>query len=159
MSFSGKDPPLTALSVSCSRLRSGSAAILVQPLRVRTVSATVFSWKKNRDRGVQTIVGALSRIFLEADVTLGRATAFARRVERWVGFSKTPAQAFRKAIDELSRCSTVNEKIAIPPDSLDLVTSSMVVSQFDHEPYTFFSKLLALQFGSRLLAEEARLLL
>lgn len=96
--------------------------------------------------------------FLEADVTLGRATAFARRVERWVGFSKTPAQAFRKAIDELRRCSTVNEKIAIPADSLDLVTSSMVVSQFDHEPYTFFSKLLALQFGSRLLAEEERLL-
>lgn len=35
--------------------------------------------------------------------------------------------------------------------------SSMVVSQFDHEPYAFFSKLVTLQFGSCLWAEEEQL--
>jgi hypothetical protein len=96
--------------------------------------------------------------FVTADVTCGRATRFARRAGRLVASSKTPQQCFRKALAECQHCVALQEEVAIPSGSLDLVTSSMVVSQFDHEPYTFFSKLLALHFGPRLLAEERQLL-
>lgn len=97
-------------------------------------------------------------LFLNRDITSGRATAFAKRIALLVKSSNTPKQAFRKALEEARRCHAVDEKIPIEDHSLDLVTSSMVVSQFDHEPYGFFSKLLFQHFDSKILKEEASLI-
>lgn len=92
--------------------------------------------------------------FLSQDITSGRATAFARRIGLLVKTSKTPQQAFRKAMQEAGRCQAVDEKIPVKDHSLDLVTSSMVASQFDHEPYGFFSKLLLQTFDLKVLKKE-----
>ena len=95
--------------------------------------------------------------FLTADITLGRASGFAKRVTRLVASCHSPEKCFRRAIEVCRQCATLNEELLIPSDSIDMVTSSMVLSQFDHEPYGYFSKLLAQQFGARLLREERKL--
>lgn len=86
--------------------------------------------------------------FLEADITLGRGSGFARRSETLVGKGKNLRQVFQKALAEGKRCAHIKKEIEIPSDSIDLVTASMVVSQFDHEPYGFFARLLAERFGT-----------
>ncbi len=95
--------------------------------------------------------------FLTADVTLGRATGFAKRVTRLVAACHSPEKCFRRAIEVCRQCASLNEQLVIPTSSIDMVTSSMVISQFEHEPYGYFSKLLAQQFGARLLNEERKL--
>lgn len=96
--------------------------------------------------------------FLEADITLGRASGFARRLESLVAKGKTLRQVFQRALAEGKRCARIEEEIEIPADSIDLVTASMVVSQFDHEPYAFFARLLAEKFGvEKVLESEEQL--
>ncbi len=96
--------------------------------------------------------------FINADVTLGRASWFARRAKRVVHSSKSLEQSFKRAIRECARCSSVDEEIPIQSNSMDLVTSSMVISQFDYEPYAYFSNLLAERFSTKtLLSKEKRL--
>ena len=81
--------------------------------------------------------------FLTDDITQGRASAFAKRAE------KSPEQAFVRMIGECRRCEIAKVEIGLESDSVDLVTSSMVVSQFDAEPYGFFSRLLERRFDPR----------
>ena len=101
----------------------------------------------------------LEPYFLTADITQGRASAFARRAEKIVPSARTVEQSFQKGLSEVRRCASVQEEIDIPSDSIDLVTSSMVVSQFDHEPYTYFSKLLVDVFGmEQVLRKENKVL-
>lgn len=96
--------------------------------------------------------------FLEADITLGRASGFARRSESVVAKGKTLRQVFQRALAEGKRCARIEEEMDIPADSIDLVTASMVVSQFDHEPYGYFAGLLAERFGmGRVLEHEEQL--
>jgi hypothetical protein len=86
-------------------------------------------------------------VFLVHDVTSGRGTRFARRADRMVRASTRPEEAFRRAIAECRRWAAYREPIPVPEGSIDFVTSSMVASQFDAEPYTYFSKLLEIKFG------------
>ena len=85
--------------------------------------------------------------FLEADVTAGRATGFAERILRLMAASNSPQQAIRKAITECRKWSTISHPIDLKDDSMDFITSSMVASQFDHEPYAYFVSRLAEKFG------------
>lgn len=96
--------------------------------------------------------------FLETDITLGRASGFASRSETLVARGKTLRQVFQRALAEGKRCARIKEEMEIPADSIDLVTASMVVSQFDHEPYGFFARLLAEKFGQeKVLQNEEQL--
>ena len=71
------------------------------------------------------------------DVTGGYAETFARQVGRTL----RGAQSWRKAVERsvaLARKVRGTQSLSLPSRSVDLVTSSMVVSQFEHEPYQFF---------------------
>ena len=93
--------------------------------------------------------------FITCDTTLGRATCFATSAERIVARAKTPAECFQAALEECRRsCWKLNRKLDIPDGTLDFVSSVMVMSQFEHEPFTFFSRLLARRFGEERLAKE-----
>jgi hypothetical protein len=95
--------------------------------------------------------------FLVADVTSGRASRFARSVESVLKRSKTPIEAIRKALVEAKRFSSTVAPLEIEDHSVDFVTSSMVASQFDVEPWTFFLTALEEHFGrERLVADEER---
>jgi hypothetical protein len=96
--------------------------------------------------------------FVIEDVTRGRARAFARRLDAIVAASTTPTAAFRSAIREAARIARVNFDLPIESRSIDLVVSSMVISQFDNEPWRYFSLNLEERFGrDRLRAEERQL--
>lgn len=92
--------------------------------------------------------------YVSHDVTNGHATNFAKRAEKIVSNSRTPKEAFVKAINLCRKSPHSINPIPIESDSIDLVTSSMVVSQFDNEPYVYFSKLLARQFGRQQLEKH-----
>jgi hypothetical protein len=95
--------------------------------------------------------------FLVADVTSGRASRFAQSVESVLKSSKTPIEAIRKALVEAKRFSSTVTPLEIEDHSVDFVTSSMVASQFDVEPWTFFLTALEERFGrERLMADEER---
>ena len=85
--------------------------------------------------------------FVCADVTSGRASRFGQRVFNAVQKSDTPKQAFNRAIRECRRCSDVHDPIPIHSDSFNFVTSSLVASQFDAEPYGYFARLIERKFG------------
>lgn len=73
------------------------------------------------------------------DVTGGYAESFARRIGRTL----QGVQSWRKAIERtvtLARKVRGTQRLSLPSGSVDLVTSSMVVSQFEHEPYQFSSR-------------------
>jgi hypothetical protein len=96
--------------------------------------------------------------FIAGDVTRGRAEAFARKARSLVNSARTPKAAFAKAVDGLRACRTISRDLPIESGTLDLVTSSMIISQFDFEPYEYFAKLLAQRFGELLLEQEKELL-
>ncbi|MCH8157612.1 MAG: hypothetical protein IID18_07680 [Nitrospinae bacterium] len=85
--------------------------------------------------------------FLQADVTEGRASGFARRMENVLQRAKNPRAAFKLALQEARAAHRFTEALPIDTGSVDLVTSSMIVSQFDFEPYEFLAKNLAARFG------------
>lgn len=96
--------------------------------------------------------------FMTHDVTAGIATEFARRAAKLMPRSRTPEDAFKKAIVACRASAKTCDRIPIEDGSLDLVTSSMVASQFDAEPYTYFANILERRFGrDPLLAREGRL--
>jgi hypothetical protein len=97
--------------------------------------------------------------FIAADVTGGRSSWFGERISEVVSSSKTPEEAFRAAINLCGRAASVRKDLPIEEGSLDLVTSSMVVSQFDHEPYTYFAKVLASYFGREAVLRKEKTLL
>ena len=97
--------------------------------------------------------------FIIQDITAGRAVRFAQRIGKLVPSCQAPEQAFRKAIQECRNCAGVSDVLPIPPNSLDFITSSMVVSQFDNEPYRYFSKLLELKFGREQILRKEKILM
>jgi hypothetical protein len=94
--------------------------------------------------------------FTTGDITGGRAEFFARRITPWVARSSSPEQALRHASNLVRQAAQVFDPIDIPSHSIDLVTSSMVLSQFDEEPFSFFVHRLRERFGSEMLARRAR---
>lgn len=85
--------------------------------------------------------------FDRADVTGGVASRFARKAGKLVRAARSPAQAFRQATRMVAELRGRPSTLTLAEDSMDLVTSSMVISQFDKEPYRYFSGLLESKFG------------
>ena len=91
------------------------------------------------------------------DVTGGYAETFARQVGRTL----RGVQSWRKAIERsvaLARKVRGTQKLSLPSHGMDLVTSSMVVSQFEHEPYQFFAQAAEDLLGPPTPSEERTLL-
>lgn len=100
-----------------------------------------------------------SPAFLEEDVTQGVAGRFAEELGKVMPHAKTPKVAFKKALQVVRSLNRVERILPIEDHSIDLVTSSMVVSQFDFEPYGFMEKNLVRRFGAEpILAQEKTLL-
>lgn len=91
------------------------------------------------------------------DVTGGYASAFGRGVCGEVRTVTSWRQAFRRAGALANRVKRQRTTMDIPDASVDLVTSSMVVSQFEHEPYEYFSKQAAAVLGPPSPGEKNRL--
>ena len=97
--------------------------------------------------------------FVRADVTSGRASRFGKRVFNTVQKCDTPKQAFNRAIRECRRCSEIQDPIPIQSDSFNFVTSSLVASQFDAEPYGYFARLIEQKFGRDAISAKEHVLL
>jgi len=90
--------------------------------------------------------------FIRADITSGVARSFAAHMEEHLMFCSSPHGAFLRAMN----CVDQYQYRALPinGNSMELVTSSMVLSQFDFEPYTYFSRLMEEQFGYQTLQQQ-----
>ncbi len=93
----------------------------------------------------------------EADVTAGYARAFAEGVPEIVARSSNWKQALRGAWARTREIGIHSEPLEIPENSVDLVTSVLVMSQFEHEPYSYFSRQAAARLGPPTAREEKRL--
>lgn len=92
-----------------------------------------------------------------ADVTGGYASEFGGRIVDELQPVRTWKDAFSKATGLADRLATHRLPLPIDDGSVDLVTSSMVVSQFVHEPYDYFSRRTAELLGPPATDEEPRL--
>ena len=84
--------------------------------------------------------------FFHADVTQGVAQNFAAQIPAILKRAGKPRQAFRYAI-HASAQARGKALLPLPDHSVDFITSSMVASQFDFEPYGYFVHSLFLRFG------------
>ena len=82
-----------------------------------------------------------------ADVTAGYASSFGRAVSTNLRRVRSWKQAFEGARTLAGRVRHHRGMLNIAKDSVQMVTSSMVMSQFEHEPYGFFSQHVAAQIG------------
>jgi len=95
--------------------------------------------------------------FLRADVTQGVAQNFATQVPGILRRANQPQQAFRYAI-RASEQTRAKVLLPLPDHSVDFITSSMVASQFDFEPYSFFIRNLFLHFGQQAVERNLHML-
>lgn len=93
--------------------------------------------------------------FVCADVTSGRASRFGQRVFAAIQRSDSPKQAFNRAIRECRKCSNLCDPIPIDSHAFDFVTSSLVASQFDSEPYNYFAHAIEKKFGREAIQAKA----
>ncbi|MCH7989333.1 MAG: hypothetical protein IID46_09330 [Planctomycetes bacterium] len=91
------------------------------------------------------------------DVAGGYASEFGHRLLRELRDARTWERAFSKATKLAGRIRS-SERLSIGDSSVDLVTSSMLVSQFAHEPYGYFSYRTAERLGPPTPEQEERLL-
>ncbi len=92
------------------------------------------------------------------DVTAGYATEFGREILSELQHVGTWKQAFARAMGLATRIGQHRTQTTITDSSVQLVTSSMVISQFDHEPYEYFARRAAELLGSPTAQEEKQLL-
>lgn len=102
------------------------------------------------ERGEQPIVEV-------GDVTAGFATAFGRGANAELDSVRTWRQALRRGSTLSNKLKRHRTPLGIADSSVDLVTSSMVVSQFSHEPYDYYSKQAAVRLGTPTPREERAL--
>ncbi len=95
----------------------------------------------------------INPIFHEADVTQGRAVDFAEQIPKLIARTKPPRKSFAKAITKLR---SMKSGIGVPmaDGSVDLITSSMVASQFDFEPFSYFQKCILQNFSSGVVEKD-----
>ena len=92
------------------------------------------------------------------DVTGGFADAFGRSVLGELHGVRSWRQALECATALVERLGPLQQThVSIPDSSVDLVTSSMVVSQFEHEPYDYFARQVAEMLGPPAPGEERKL--
>lgn len=94
---------------------------------------------------------------LRQDITGGYAEAFGMALAAELRDVGSWRQAFKRATALAHRLERHRTKLDIADHSADLVTSSMVLSQFEYEPYAYFSKQAAAVLGTPSAAEEKRL--
>lgn len=92
-----------------------------------------------------------------ADITAGFATAFGRDILDALHDCRSWKQAFARAVSLVDHADRERTPLPLPDQCADLVTSSMVVSQFEHEPYDYFSRCALERLGSPSPAEQERL--
>ncbi len=93
----------------------------------------------------------------QEDVTEGYASAFAENVVDALREVRSWRQALAQANALAKRVRRHRTSLGIDTASVDLATSSMVVSQFEHEPYQYFSRQAAGMLGPPTRNEERRL--
>jgi hypothetical protein len=93
----------------------------------------------------------------QQDVTGGYASAFGAGLAATLDGATSWRQCFKRAIALASRVKTHRRKLAIPDNGVDLVISSMVISQFEHEPYDYFSHQAAALLGAPAAQDEQHL--
>lgn len=93
----------------------------------------------------------------DADVTAGYAQAFAQQVPEIVARAGNWKQALRGAWARTRQIGKRSQPLDIPEQSVDLVTSVLVMSQFEHEPYAYFSRQATNRLGPPTAREEKRL--
>lgn len=91
------------------------------------------------------------------DATAGYASAFGRCIFDELQTVRTWKQAFARAWDVADRVRRHRTSLSIKDASVQLVTSSMIVSQFEHEPYGFFARRAADRLGPPSVDVEQRL--
>lgn len=91
------------------------------------------------------------------DVTGGYATAFAGAAFEAAATANSWRQALRQASAAAKRARRHRTALGIADNSIDLVTSSMLMSQFEHEPYTYFSRQVASRLGAPTAQDERKL--
>lgn len=104
-------------------------------------------------------IGSWPQIHVE-DATGGYASAFARGLGSALDGVGTWKQALARANTLARRVKRRNHKRAqldIADHSVDLATSSMLLSQFEHEPYDYFSRLITCLIGPPSSSDERRL--
>ncbi len=94
---------------------------------------------------------------LYQDVTGGYATAFGHAALNATEKAISWKQAFGIATAAAKQLRNRRERLDIADGSIDLVTSSMLLSQFEHEPYDYFSRQVAARLGPPSAREENRL--
>lgn len=92
------------------------------------------------------------------DVTAGYATEFGRAILSELHHVRSWRQAFARAMALANKIGHQRVRTTIADSSVQLVTSSMVVSQFDHEPYDYFAHRSADMLGPPTAKEEQQLL-
>lgn len=102
------------------------------------------------ERGEQPIVET-------GDVTAGFATAFGRAANAELDSVRTWRQALRRGTTLSNKLKRHRTALSIADSSVDLVTSSMVMSQFAHEPYDYYSKQAVARLGTPTPREERAL--
>lgn len=95
--------------------------------------------------------------YLRADVTRGIAEHFARQVPAMIRRARKPQQAFRYAI-HASVHPRGDAPLPLADRSADFITSSLVASQFDFEPYNYFLRNLYLYFGREAVERNRKVL-
>lgn len=94
-------------------------------------------------------IGSWPQVHVE-DVTGGYASAFALGLGPALRGVTTWKQAFARAnalARRIGRSARQRRRLSIADASVDLVTSSMLLSQFEHEPYDYFAKQVARLIG------------
>ena len=92
-----------------------------------------------------------------ADVTTGYANDFAQAVSTCFNHVRSWDAAFAFACNLPGCIRHQRQVLDIPNDGVQMVTSSLVVSQFDHEPYDYFAQQVASRIGLPTPAEEIHL--
>ena len=91
------------------------------------------------------------------DVTGGFANGFSDRVLDEIAELQSWRQALSRATALAKRLKGEKRQISIADGSVDLVISSMLISQFEHEPYDYFSHQTASLLGPPTEKQEGRL--
>lgn len=91
------------------------------------------------------------------DATGGFASAFGEAIGKEIAGAPNWRHAFRRATALAGRLKGHRRRLDIDDGSIDLVISSMLLSQFEHEPYEYFSKQVQSRLGTPAPGAEKRL--
>jgi hypothetical protein len=98
-------------------------------------------------------VAGANPVFHKADVTQGRGADFAEGLPQLLAGMKTPRKSFSRALKRLSASKPGKAKksewgIELEDGSVDFITSAMVASQFDFEPFSYFICFILNKYGN-----------